>query len=72
MLCVCLRGYFHSDACMRTAVVVEDDEEGETLMCVVYGLETLLSVYDLGLENGVYADLTALGIYQGFTLYRLL
>ena len=51
---MCLRRSLHTDAGVRTGFVVEDNETGYALQCVLIRLEALLTVDDLGLEYAVH------------------
>ena len=48
------RGRLHADAGVRALVVVEADEGGDTLTCVLDGLEAPLAVDDLCLQYTVH------------------
>ena len=63
---MCLRGCLHADARVRPPVVVEGDERGYALPCVLNALEALLAVDDLRLENAVHT--LGYGIVGGLVL----
>ena len=68
MLHVGLGRRLHADAGMRTPVVVEADEGGYALPCVLKALEAALAVYDLRLEDSVHT--LGDGVVGGLVVFR--
>ena len=68
LLLVCLRRGLHADAGVRAGFVVEGDETGDALQCILVRLEALLTVDDLGLEYAVHT--LGYGIIGWFVVLR--
>ena len=65
---MCLGRGLHADAGVRAGFVVEGDETGDALQCILVRLETLLTVDDLGLEYAVHT--LGYGIIGWFVVLR--
>ena len=68
MLLMSLRGRLHADAGVRTGIVVEGNEGGYALQCVLVRLEALLAVDDLRLEYAVHT--LCYGVVSGLVVLR--
>ena len=68
LLLMCLRGSLHADAGVRAGVVVEGDEAGYALQCVLVRLEALLAVDHLRLQDAVHT--LGNGVVSGLVVLR--
>ena len=68
LLLMCLRRRLHADAGVRAGVVVEGNEAGYALPCILVRLEALLAVDDLRLEYAVHT--LCYGVVSGLVVLR--
>ena len=65
---VYLRGCLHADAVVRTGVIIEEDEAGDTFQCIPVRLKAAFTVDDLRLEDAVHTLCD--GVVSGFVVLR--
>ena len=63
---MCLRGSLHADTGVRTGVVVEGDEPGYALPCILDALEAMFAIDDLRLQDAVHT--LGYGVVSGFVV----